>query len=194
MRIPHHRIDVQDCHGANGGRAVIRPVLKSTFERRDHRTHDQPDPSVDYRDHMIMWAKDVRRAIDYAEERPDLDAERLAYFGVSWGGRLGGLMVPVEPRFDAAVLYVAGLKFQRSLPEADPWNFLPRFTVPVLMLNGRYDNFFPLESSQKPMFEALGAAPEHKRHVVYDGGHFVPRAQLVRETLDWLDRYLGKLP
>lgn len=173
------------------GRAVIRPVLKSTYERPGARGHDQPDPSVEYRDYVIMWAKDMRRSIDYAEEHPALDADRLAYYGVSWGGRMGGLMVPIEPRFDAAVLYVAGLKFQRSLPEADPFNFLPRFTAPVLMLNGRHDNFFPLATSQKPMFEALAAPPEHKRHVVYEGGHYVPRAQLVSETLDWLDRYLG---
>lgn len=173
------------------GRALIRPILKSTFERQDDRTHDQPDMSIDYRDHVVMWVKDIRRSVDYAEERADLQTEPLGYYGVSWGGRLGGLVVPIETRFDAAVLYVAGLKFQHSLPEADPWHFLPRFTVPVLMLNGQYDNFFPLETSQKPMFRALGTPPQHKRHIVDEGGHFVPRSRLVQETLDWFDRYLG---
>ena len=59
------------------------------------------------------------------------------------------------------------------------------------MLNGRYDFFFPLDTSQKPMYQLLGTHEEHKRHVVADGGHSVPRALLIRESLDWLDRYLG---
>ena len=32
---------------------------------------------------------------------------------------------------------------------------------------------------------------EDKRWVVYDGGHTVPRTELIAETLAWLDRYLG---
>jgi hypothetical protein len=53
---------------------------------------------------------------------------------------------------------------------------------------------FPLESGQKPYFHFLGTPPEHKRHVVLVGGHYVigqQRSQVVREVLDWLDRYLG---
>jgi hypothetical protein len=41
------------------------------------------------------------------------------------------------------------------------------------------------------MFRLLGTPAEHKRHVVYEAGHFVPRSQLIKETLDWYDRYLG---
>jgi len=33
-----------------------------------------------------------------------------------------------------------------------------------------------------------------KRHYVFEGGHVPPRQQeVVRETLDWLDRHLGPL-
>ena len=53
------------------------------------------------------------------------------------------------------------------------------------------DFFFPLETSQRPMYELLGTPEEHKRWVVYDGGHSVPRTQLIEETLGWLERYLG---
>jgi dipeptidyl aminopeptidase/acylaminoacyl peptidase len=77
------------------------------------------------------------------------------------------------------------------LPEVEPINFLPRITQPVLMLNGQYDHYFPVETSQRPMFQLLGTPREHKRQVISEGGHFVPRPQLVKETLDWLDRYLG---
>jgi formylglycine-generating enzyme required for sulfatase activity/dienelactone hydrolase len=173
------------------GRAVIVPVYKGVYERRDDLDTDMPNESVAYRDRVIQWYRDMGRAIDYLESREDIDADKLAYFGVSWGGRMGVLMTAVEPRFDAAVFYVAGLKFQRALPEADPFNYVTRLTIPVLMLNGRYDMFFPLETSQKPLYQLLGTPEEHKRHVVADGGHDVPRTLLIRETLDWLDTYLG---
>jgi pimeloyl-ACP methyl ester carboxylesterase len=73
----------------------------------------------------------------------------------------------------------------------DLLNFAPRVKVPVLMLNGRFDFIFPLASSQEPMFRLLGTPKEQKRRVVYDTGHDVPRNELIKESLDWLDRYLG---
>jgi hypothetical protein len=30
-----------------------------------------------------------------------------------------------------------------------------------------------------------------KRRVVYDTGHDIPSIEMIKETLDWLDRYLG---
>ena len=101
------------------------------------------------------------------------------------------IMLAVEPRLKVAVLNVAGLRSQKAFPEAEPVYFLPRVTVPVLMLNGRYDYYFPVETSQDPMFDLLGTPPERKRHVVAEGSHYVPLPVLMRETMDWLDRYLG---
>ena len=68
---------------------------------------------------------------------------------------------------------------------------MSRVKVPLLMLNGRYDHFFPVESSQDPFFRYLGTPEKDKKHVVYETGHAVPRKDFIRETLDWLDRYLG---
>ena len=73
----------------------------------------------------------------------------------------------------------------------DQINFVPRVTCPVLMLNGRYDFFRPMETSQSPMFRLLGTPKEHKRHAVFESGHVIPRNEVIKETLDWLDRYLG---
>ena len=104
---------------------------------------------------------------------------------------MGPNMLAVEERLKVGVLRVAGFWFQRAQPEVDQINFVPRVTVPVLMLNGRYDFFFPVETSQKPFFDLLGTPPEHKKMFVYDKGHSVPRTELIKETLNWLDRYLG---
>jgi eukaryotic-like serine/threonine-protein kinase len=171
------------------GRAVIYPVYKGTYQRSDSLYTDVQDRSTFYRDHVVMWAKDLRRAIDYVETRPEVGTDRLAYYGVSWGGAMGGLMPALEPRIKVNVLYVAGLSPSTTRPEVDPFNFLPQIRVPTLMLNGRYDFFFPVASSQTPMFAMLGTPSDQKRHVIEDGSHFVPRPRLIQESLAWLDKY-----
>jgi eukaryotic-like serine/threonine-protein kinase len=171
------------------GRAVLLPVYKGTYQRSDSLFSDVQDSTTFYRDHVIMWAKDLRRAIDYAETRRELATDHLAYYGVSWGGAMGGLMPAVEPRIKVSILVVAGLAFEAARPEVDPINFLPRITIPTLMLNGKYDFFFPLETAQIPMFRRLGTPADQKRQVVEEGSHFVPRTRLIQETLTWLDRY-----
>jgi formylglycine-generating enzyme required for sulfatase activity/tRNA A-37 threonylcarbamoyl transferase component Bud32/dienelactone hydrolase len=171
------------------GRAVLYPVYKGTYQRSDSLKTDVQDSSNFYRDHVVMWAKDLRRGVDYLETRPEVATGRLAYYGLSWGGAMGGLMPAVEPRIRVSLLYVAGLGFEPARPEVDPINFLPRIRIPTLMINGRYDFFFPLETSQIPMFRLLGTPADQKRHVVEDGSHFVPRTRLIQEALTWLDKY-----
>jgi eukaryotic-like serine/threonine-protein kinase len=173
------------------GRALMLPVYKGTFERADTVLTYTTSPTIAYRDAVLAWGKDLRRAVDFIAERADLDSSRVAYLGVSLGGRMGGVMLAVEPRFRAAVLMVAGLSSLQVRPEADPINFLPRVRTPTLMLNGRYDDIFRLEESQRHFFRLLGTPAEHKRHLLYDDGHWIPREPLVRETLGWLDGYMG---
>jgi len=173
------------------GRALLYPVYKSTYERGDGLANSMPSETNSYTEHVVAWAKDLKRSIDYLETRGDVDTTKLAYYGVSWGGRIGGIMLAVEPRLKVAVLNVAGLRAQKAFPEAEPVYFIPRIHIPVLMLNGRYDPYFPVESSQNPMFDLLGTPPSFKRHVIAQGSHYVPRPVLIKETLNWLDRYLG---
>ncbi len=173
------------------GRALIAPVFKSTFERRDDLKSDYPEPTAFWRDHVIAWSKDVGRSIDYLETRRDIDPGRLAYVGLSWGGAVAPVVLAVEKRFKTAVLESGGLEFQQALPEADAINFVTRVKIPTLMLNGRYDHFFPVESSQLPLYRLLGTPDTDKRHVIYETGHAVPRKEFIRESLDWLDKYLG---
>jgi len=59
------------------------------------------------------------------------------------------------------------------------------------ILNGRRDPIYPVETSQNILFQMLGTPAEHKRHVVYEAEHFLPANPVMRETHDWLDRYLG---
>ncbi len=173
------------------GRAFVYPIYKGTHERHSELNSDLADESVSYKDYVIMWRKDIGRTIDYLETRKDIQADKVGYLGWSWGGRMGGIMNAVEPRIKAVVLNVGGIDMDKALPEADPINFLPRVVQPVLMLNGKHDMFFPLETSQKPMFNFLGTPKKDKKIIVYESGHLVPRTEFVKETLTWFDHYLG---
>ncbi|MCM2316349.1 MAG: protein kinase [Thermoanaerobaculia bacterium] len=173
------------------GRAMMFPIYKHTYERGGALHSDYPNETTFYKDAVVMWEKDLARSIDYLESRKDIDATRVAYYGVSWGGALGGILPAVEKRIRANVLYVAGLSFQRALPEVDVMNYVTRVKQPTLMLNGELDFYFPADTSQRAMFELLGTPPEHKKRLVYPGGHSVPRNEMIKQTLEWLDRYLG---
>jgi formylglycine-generating enzyme required for sulfatase activity/dienelactone hydrolase len=173
------------------GRAFLFPVYKNTYERGDGLGSSVPDETNSYRENVIQWAKDLGRSLDYLESRSDINSDKLAYYGFSWGGRLGGIMIAVGGRFKTAILYVAGFRFQKQKPEVDPFHFVSRVRLPVLMLNGRYDSFFPYQTAQLPMFKLLGTPEENKRQILYDTGHNIPRNQLIRECLEWLDKYLG---
>jgi tRNA A-37 threonylcarbamoyl transferase component Bud32/dienelactone hydrolase len=175
------------------GRAVLFPVYKGTYERRDISpgASDFGADTHQYIEFTIKLVKDFKRSIDYLETRSDIDRERLAYIGYSWGGRLGNIIPAVEDRLKASVLILGGLPDLRKRPEADEINYVARIKIPTLMLNGKYDFTFPLETSVKPMFELLGTPKEHKESKLYDTDHFIPTSELIKETLAWLDRYLG---
>ena len=171
------------------GRAVLFPEYKGTFERigksAEHGT-------IAERDQTIEQAKDLRRSVDYLETRSEIDPNRLAYYGFSWGAVQGSIFTALESRFKVAIFVDGGLPVRWILrAEVDPVNFAPRVKIPVLMINGRYDFLLPLETSQQPLFRLLGTPTVDKRHVVLESGHGLPFTPWVKETLDWLDRYLG---
>jgi formylglycine-generating enzyme required for sulfatase activity/dienelactone hydrolase len=172
------------------GRAVFYPVYKSTYERGDGLTSEAAAPTASYRAHVIQWSNDLGRSIDYIETREDLDSRRLAFYGLSWGARLGPLLVAVEDRIRVAILLAGGLRGAHSVPETEPFNFAPYVRQPILMLNGRYDFLYRIDSAEL-LFKRLGPSEKDKRHVIFDSPHVLPIDSVTKEVLDWLDRYLG---
>jgi eukaryotic-like serine/threonine-protein kinase len=175
------------------GRAIAYPIYKATHERASELTSDFPAMTTLFRDHVIMWSKDLQRTVDYLQTRSDIAHDRVGYLGRSWGGAMGTIMVATEPRLKLAIFYVGGFYSQRARPEVEAINFAPRVRVPSLMLNGRYDLFFPVDVSQRFMFNLLGVREPDRRWVVYETGHNLPRQQMTSETLDWLDRHFGRV-
>jgi formylglycine-generating enzyme required for sulfatase activity/dienelactone hydrolase len=174
------------------GRAVLYPVYKGTFERSSPALAALSDGAAShaYTEYLVQVVKDFRRSIDYLQTRPDIDSTRLAYYGMSWGAALGAIIPAVEPRLRASVLVAGGLG-GLARPEASLVNYVTRVRTPTLMLNGRYDNLVGLERGIKPMFRLLGTPASDKRLILYDTDHIPPKAEYVKETLAWLDRYLG---
>jgi dienelactone hydrolase len=173
------------------GRAVMHPVYKGTYERTiggNFSTY-MAQPAV-FRDLAIDWFKDLGRSLDYLETRPEIDAQRLAYHGISVGAAQGPRFMALEPRLKAGVLFWGGLGW--ASPEVNSRNYARRCTTPTLMINGRADLIFPLERSQVPLFRLLGSPDGDKRHVVpEDAGHLAFNREVVRQALGWLDKYLG---
>jgi dienelactone hydrolase len=172
------------------GRAVLYPVYKSTYERADGFSEHDNTP-IAIRDHVFQWSKDLGRTIDYVETRGDLDSTKIALYGFSWGAELAPILMAVEERIKAGIMLSGGFVLQHLLPEVDHINFASRARQPMLMVNGRYDYIFPFDSSQIPMFERLGSPPKDKRHAVFEGGHRPTGDLVMKEILEWLDRYLG---
>jgi eukaryotic-like serine/threonine-protein kinase len=172
------------------GRAVAYPVYKGTFERGNPALLPMHlgEETYQYTEFLVQVVKDFRRSVDYLESRSDIDSRKLAYYGMSWGGLLGAIVPAVEPRLGASVLAGAGLT-GRGRPEASQINYITRVRTPTLMLGGKYDAFFG--GRIRPMFDLLGTAGADKQLKLYETDHVPPRNELIKETLDWLDRYLG---
>lgn len=172
------------------GYAVVLPVYNGTYSRSTELSSDVQNMTNSYREHVIQWYKDLGRSLDYAETRPELDMDRLGYLGVSWGSAMAPVMIAMEPRIKASVLLVGGLVLQPTQPEVDPFNFLPRMTVPTRMVNLPNDYFYPETTSQEPFFQFLGAKP--KDRVLLEGGHGhrLPMNLIIRESLDWFEQHI----
>jgi dipeptidyl aminopeptidase/acylaminoacyl peptidase len=102
------------------------------------------------------------------------------------------MIVPaVEPRVRANIILVSGFPDNHALPEAYPLNYISHVKVPTLMLNGKYDMFFPVETSVQPAFDLLGTPKEDKLLRFYQTDHYLPIGARNQEMLAWLDKYLG---
>jgi pimeloyl-ACP methyl ester carboxylesterase len=118
-------------------------------------------------------------------QNPDLawthliDSNRLAYYGMSWGALMGGIIPAIEGRLKTAMVLAVGI-YESGLPEANPLNYVPRISMPFLMMVGRYDSILDHESMAKPMFEMFGTPDEHKVLKIYETDYIPPKNEYVK--------------
>jgi formylglycine-generating enzyme required for sulfatase activity/dienelactone hydrolase len=175
------------------GRALVLPVFKGSFERWDNALDATGEQYLRAaRQRLLHWRQDLGRTLDYLDARGDIVMDRVAFYGRSFGASMPLPLLALEHRFRTAIFYSGGFTYRTLPPEMDAANYVSRVKMPVLLLSGRHDYVFPYDTSQRPLFELLGTPASEKRHVVFDAGHDpLPRSQVIREILAWLDKYMG---
>lgn len=176
------------------GRAVLYPIYKGTYERKSKNSPQSSVPTAthQYRRHVIAWSQDLGRSIDYLETREDVDHEKLAYYGYSWGATLAPIFLSMENRIKVAILNSGGLAVETPYPIVDPVNYVRRMRTPTLMLSGQANIFYPIELAVQPMYDMLGTPEADKRLRTYEGAsQYLPQQALTQETTAWLDKYLA---
>lgn len=112
-------------------------------------------------------AAGVMRAHTLLRSFPEVDADRTAVTGISWGGYTTCLVAALDRRFKAAVpVYGCGFLHEGEsvqkpsidnlgdrkalwVREYDPGSLLPRCTVPIFFVNGTNDVHYVLDSYSK---------------------------------------------
>jgi len=175
------------------GRAVVYPVLWGTYERNTGLETTWPNATREYSDHVVKWIQDFRRTVDYLETRPDMRLDSLGFYGFSWGGWNGPIVMALDERFETGAFLSGGIPPTLARPEASSASFASRVSQPVLMISGEHDVIRPVATYQAPMFESLGTPDPLKRHAILSGGHLPPKGEIITEVLDWFDQYLGEV-
>jgi len=135
----------------------------------------------------LQTTKDYRRALDYATQRDDIDAERIGLVGYSMGGMDAFFLVSVDPRIKAVVACVPPLSDQSYHP-ASPVDYTWGVeNTPFLMLMGRQDEMYD-EATMDATYRAYIEGPNTKL-IWYDQGHKLTDVY-VPDALAWLRQHL----
>ncbi len=173
------------------GRAVLAVVPKGAVERDWDPAYVSPQRNtVRYREETILHTTEYSLGLDYLATRDDIDMDKIAYAGVSWGADLGPIFTAVDNRYHS-VIFIGGGFYKsdmQKLPEANPINFAPRIKAPVLFLNGKYDEVAPYLNSALPFYNLL---TEPKKLALLEGGHVPTLEERVPVINKWLDETLG---
>ena len=127
--------------------------------------------------------------IDFLETRDDIDLTKLTYFGSSMGAFTGVCPLAMDSRFKAGVLLVGGAVWWDVPNEINPTALAPFITTPILMINGEFDNVFPLETSARPLYELMGS--EDKELKLYPSSHSIDINLFVPYMDNWLKERFG---
>ena len=177
------------------GRAVLAIVAKGAIERTWPGHSNRPPASrrgtVETRNEQILKVTEYRIGLDYLETRSDVDMGRIAHAGFSLGALTNALiLIAIEPRIRSAVLMGGGVYALEFLPEVRPVNFVPRISIPTLILHGKYDEEVPYNPYARTLFEMLRGP---KRLELVDSGHLPPLEIRSPIISAWLDETLGSV-
>ena len=162
---------------------------------------------------QIQLMIDLRRGVDLLSTRADVDPERLAYVGISYGAAMGGLFAGLETRIKAYGLMVGdgGLVAHHTTADGtffadiqplsveqqeawlalmepiEPIRFIGRAAPAALFFqNALHDELVSREDALA--YQAAGSEP--KRIEWYDSNHGLPD-QAFQDMVEWLEIQIG---
>ena len=128
--------------------------------------------------------EDWKAALDDVCSRPEIDSERVAWYGISMGTAYGVPLLAADSRIGAAVLGMWGICRKPSERlEKDAGNI----HIPVLFQTKSEDQSFTA-AGQIELFNLLNSG--QKRIVNYSGGHTDPKGDQLQEAMEFLQRHL----
>ena len=162
---------------------------------------------------QIQLMVDLRRGIDLLIARDDVDPERLAYVGYSYGAAMGGLLAGIEPRIKAFGLMVGDGGLVSHFTDADgtPLTELNRLSekeretwlewmepVEPIRFIGRaapahlfFQNALRDEAvSREDALAYQAAGSEPKQIEWYESSHFLP-PEAFQHMTNWLGTEIG---
>ncbi len=214
-------------HGLPGGRGdllgyardlaktgVVALLIDAPFARRMQA--DPTEEPVTFteqdRDEQVQLVVDLRRGVDLLTSLRDVDPDRIAYVGSSYGAAMGGLLAGIEDRIKAYALTmgIGGLVARartiddpsgplQRLPEEqrerwlaamepiEPINHIGNAAPAALLFqSGRRDLRIPQEAAIQ--FQQAGSEPKEIKW--YDSGHNPPIEALL-DQVNWLETLIG---
>jgi dipeptidyl aminopeptidase/acylaminoacyl peptidase len=211
---------------STGLRDLILPAgyAMLTIDARFHGDRGTPEQFFDLQNYPGRVRElfqgsvvDLRRALDYLQQRSDCAPGKLGVIGTSMGGFMAAALAGVDDRVQAPVLLfsgadwrvwfstghpgVVGIFYQVGNPESfeavvaaleplDPAKWVGKVAPrPVLMVHGDFDDAVPPASAQA----LYDAALDPKSMLWYSGGHGPGAAESGRigfTLVGWLDQHL----
>jgi uncharacterized protein len=184
---------------AIGKLAVARGLAVLTIDSpgRGERKGKDPERTL-LSGNFLQYLGDYSRATDFLAQRPDVDARRIGYVGISWGAITGVTFAAHDPRIRVVASLVGGGNFAGLVPGGATEDVLkvtrlydPYFHValiaprPLLLLNVTKDQLVP-----RVMSDALHkAAPEYAKRVWLECDHFfngVDREATAISVIEWV--------
>jgi dienelactone hydrolase len=162
---------------------------------------------------QVQVIKDLQRAVDVLRSHPNVDDDRIAYVGVSWGGATGALLVGIERRLKAAVLVVGHsgqvslatgpegylihtnlpcamrVAWKRAMTPLEPIRYVGNANIPLLLQNGTSDEFVPVANAE----DLHAAAVQPKTILWYEAGHSLNEFAVINRH-NWLVEQIGLDP
>lgn len=185
------------------GYAVMRIDIANHGKRQENDYKFDLTGELKYwtRDIVIQSVFDLRRVIDFLETKPEIDAQRIGYYGISLGGIIGTVFCGVDQRVKVPVIALAGgnlnLMFGMEALSAetrdffapiDPINFVEKISPrPLLMINSENDEVIsPITT--KLLYKK---ANEPKDIKWYPSKHRdLPIDKAYGDGVDWFDQHL----